>query len=241
MVLTEITVQKGNPMQKAKFYALLLLISLFPAVATAGPGGPDGDEIIFRSAREVQLFTELVQNQTVRNRLASLSRRYALTKVATQFQVLPSQARGGFGSTASYYCSFNFALRGSKSKWRRRVTYRVQAGIDGPLGPFTVNEKNIRQNRNRTASTVTARTQTELFGLIDAFSNSLFTDELSNLLRHTRIEQISFSEVRSRTSQTFTIRIFHRKRPSQVINQTVWYGRYANRGTDFRLIRSIGK
>ena len=228
-------------MQTVRRCSVLLFISLFHSTLFAGPGGPDGDEILFRSGREVQLFASLIQNQTARNRITSLGRRYSLMNISTYFQALPTQGRNQLGQRASYYCSFEFALRGSKSKFRRRLAFQSQAGIEGGVRILSVTEKNIRRRSPQTTESITAQNRDDLVALLDAFLRPEFTEELSSLLGSTRIQQICFNETRNRASQIFTIRIFHRKRPTQVINQTVWHGRYTNRGNEFLLLQSIGK
>jgi len=228
-------------MQTVRRCSVLLFISLFHSTLLAGPGGPDGDEILFRSGREVQLFASLIQNQAARNRITSLGRRYSLMNISTHFQALPAQSRNQLGQRTSYYCSFEFALRGSKSKFRRRLAFQGQAGIEGGVRILSVTEKNIRRRSPQTTESITAQNRDDLVALLDAFLQPEFTEELSSLLRRTRIQQICFNEVRNRASQIFTIRIFHRRRPAQVINQTVWHGRYTNRGNEFLLLQSIGK
>ena len=222
-------------MQTVRRCSVLLFISLFHSTLLAGPGGPDGDEILFRSGREVQLFASLIQNQAARNRITSLGRRYSLMNISTHFQALPAQSRNQLGQRTSYYCSFEFALRGSKSKFRRRLAFQGQAGIEGGVRILSVTES------PQTTESITAQNRDDLVALLDAFLRPEFTEELSSLLRRTRIQQICFNEVRNRASQIFTIRIFHRRRPTQVINQTVWHGRYTNRGNEFLLLQSIGK
>ena len=149
-------------MQTARRYSVLLFISLFHSTLFAGPGGPDGDEILFRSGREVQLFASLIQNQTARNRITSLGRRYSLMNISTYFQALPTQGRNQLGQRASYYCSFEFALRGSKSKFRRRLAFQGQAGIEGGVRILSVTEKNIRRRSPQTTESITAQNRDDL-------------------------------------------------------------------------------
>ena len=81
LVRTKTAIQEGILMQRTIQVGVFLTIALLPSYASAGPGGPDGDEIIFRSSRELNLFGSLLQNDTVRARISSLSRKYVLSKI----------------------------------------------------------------------------------------------------------------------------------------------------------------
>ncbi len=215
---------------------VFLSVAIFTSLAVAGPGGPDGDEIIFRSAREIQLFGGLLQNKSVSARISSLSRSYVLTNIGSRIGLAPLGQRVRNSAVPRYYCLMDFSRRGSNSKWGRRISFVGTLGLNGRIDSISVREKLFKQNKKQTTLTTIASTQTEFAGLFSAFSNQEFKAALLTLLDQGNIEHFSFTEERSRRNSTLSIRVLHRKKPNEPYRETIFYGGFSFRQGNFTLL-----